>query len=89
VVIAPEFLAITHGEKMLDSIARDKEEYDYNTFYKQLLIRREESEIKDEIVVAVRDVIRFKYVVNVMDRCRDVGFKKVGLSSATKDPESL
>ncbi len=89
VVIAPEFLAITHGDKMLDSLSRNGEDYDYDIFYKQLLIRREESDIKNEIVVAVRDVMRFKYVVKVMDRCRNAGFEKVGLSSAMVNPESL
>lgn len=89
VVIAPEYLAITLGEKMLDSIPVSGEDYDYNAFYKQLLIRREETDIKKEIVVAVRDVIRFKYVVGVMDRCRDAGFTKVGLSSATENPEKV
>jgi biopolymer transport protein ExbD len=89
VVVTPQYLAITHGAKMLDSIAVSDGEYNYETFYTQLLLRREESDIKDEVVVAVRDVIRFKYVVNVMDRCRDAGFKKVGLSSATEEPEKV
>lgn len=89
VVITSDYLAITHGENMLDSIAKTGEDYAYNVFLDKLSARRLESDIKDEMVVAVRDAIRFKYVVRVMDRCRDAGFKKIGLSSAVETPESL
>ncbi len=88
VVVALDFLAITYGENMLDSIPRAEEEYDYSSLYQKLLLHKEEYKIKDEIVVAVRDKVRFKFVVNVMDKCREAGFIKVGLSSATVDPES-
>ncbi len=89
VVITSDYLAITHGENMLDSIPKVGEDYSYDIFYRRLSARRNESDIKDEMVVAVRDAVRFKYVIKVMDRCRDVGFDKIGLSSATENSESL
>ena len=89
IVVTADYLGITHGEKMLDSIPLVNDEYDYNTFYTTLSLRRKESDIKDEVVVAVQDGIRFKYVVKIMDRCRDAGFEKVGLSSAPENIEQL
>lgn len=89
VVVTADYLAITHGEKMLDSIPLVNNEYDYSTFYTTLATRRTESDIRDEVVVAVQDPIRFEYVVKIMDRCRDAGFTKVGLSSAPESVEQL
>ncbi len=89
VVINKEYCAVTHGERMLDSIPRIGEEYDYEKLSTQITLRRKDVDIKDELVVAVQDAIRFKYVVKVMDRCRDAGFTKVGLSSAPENVESL
>ena len=85
-VVTPAYLAITRGEEMLDSIPLVDGEYDYGLFHERLSVHRESADIRDEIVVAVRDAVRFKYVIRVMDRCRDVGFENVGLSSATEDP---
>jgi biopolymer transport protein ExbD len=89
VVIHREYLAITHGEEMLDSIPRAGEDYNYEMLYAQLGVFREKSGIRDEIVVAVQDPIRFRYVVRVMDRCRDAGYEKIGLSSAPETREGL
>ena len=89
VVVTGGYLAITHGDAMLDSIPVKNADYDYTTLSRQLTARRREIDIKDEVIVAVRDAIRFKYVVKVMDRCRDAGFEKVGLSSAPEETESL
>jgi biopolymer transport protein ExbD len=89
VVVTGKYLAITHGEKMLDSIPRVKNEYNYSSFYERLSAHRKDVEIKDEVIVAVQDPIQFKFVVKVMDRCREAGFKKVGLSSAPEEPEKL
>ena len=89
VVVTTDYCAITHGEKMLDSIPLVNSEYDYSTFYTALATRRKESDIRDEVVVAVQDPIRFEYVVKIMDRCRDAGFTKVGLSSAPESVEQL
>lgn len=88
IVVTPSFLAITHGERMLDSIPIGSDgEYRLERFEALLRTRREQLEIRDEAVVAVRDAVRFKHVVAVMDRVRAVGFEKVGLSSATQNPE--
>lgn len=87
-VVASEFLAITLGEKMLDSIPSTADGHDLERFAQQLQARREQADIKEEVVVAVRDAVEFKHVIAVMDRCRETGFDKVGLSSAP-DPESM
>src|SRR4030042_2074366 len=71
VVVSKDYCAITHGETMLDSIARTGDDCDYEMLFTQLKIRREQIEIKDEIIVAVQDIIAFQKVVKVMDRCRD------------------
>ncbi len=86
VVIAPDYIALTRGDQMLDSIAVKEERYDFAGLEKQLALRRPTLEIQDEAVVAVQDKIPFKHVVAVMDRCRDAGFEKIGLSTATADP---
>jgi biopolymer transport protein ExbD len=88
IVVAPSFLAITHGENLLDSIpVGPNGEYQLEELETLLGARRETMDIRDEAIVAVRDAVRFKHVVAVMDRIRAVGFDKVGLSSATSDPE--
>ncbi len=87
IVVTPGYLAVTHGENMLDSIANIDGEYDLATLGRRLREHRDTTQIKDETVVAVRDRIRFKNVVRVMDLCREVGFEKIGLSSATESPE--
>ncbi|MBD3345612.1 MAG: hypothetical protein GF401_11170 [Chitinivibrionales bacterium] len=88
-VVAPKFIAITQGEHMLDSLPVEKGNYNYDAFFTSLKKHREKADIKDEIVVAVRDAVLFKYVVRVMDRCRDAGFNKIGLSTATGQVESI
>jgi len=87
VVVTPEYLAITRGEKMLDSLGRVDGRYDLPLLEEKLRARRNSVQNRDEVVVAVRDRIKFEDVVAVMDRCRDAGFEKMGLSSATEDPE--
>ncbi len=87
IVVAKKYLAISHGENLLDSIPVNGNEYE--ELYKKLLARRETADIRDELVVAVADAIPFQQVINVMDRCRDAGFEKVGLSSAPEEAERL
>ena len=88
VVVAPDFLAITHGERMLDSLAAPGGIYDFDAFSRILAARKAEMSAEDEVIVASRDRIRLKTLVAVMDRCKQAGFAKVGLSSATEDPGS-
>jgi biopolymer transport protein ExbD len=82
VLVADDYLLITHGENMLDSIAKVDGAYDYPRLKERLSARRETADIKDEVIVAVDNPIRFKYVVDVMDVCRNNGFAKVGLAGA-------
>lgn len=89
VVIANDYVAITHGENLLDSIPKISQEYNNSKLFAKLSEHRKNVDIKDEIIVAVRDAIRFKYVVAIMDRCREAGFLKVGLSSAPENPEQV
>ena len=88
VIVAPEFLAITYGEKMLDSIGAVDGTRDLKKFTEALTARKVELSAEDEVVVASRDRIRLKDLVEVMDQCKKAGFEKVGLSSATEDPKS-
>jgi len=81
VVVAENYLALTHGEKLLDSIPNLSTGMDYEKLKERLLSRRTDIDIRDEVVVAVNDPIQFKFVVNVMDICRDHGFSKVGLAA--------
>jgi biopolymer transport protein ExbD len=85
VVLHENFLAITYGEKMLDSIPRAGAGYDLALFSEKLKAAAEKADIRDEIVVAVRDAVKFKHVVSVMDRCREGGFIAIGLSSAAAE----
>ncbi len=89
IVINRDYLAITHGEKMLDSLAIVDDGYDYKTLYTKLIEHRNNVEIKNEVVVAVQDAIKFKHVVRVMDQCKEAGFDKVGLSSAPEEVVKL
>lgn len=88
VVVAEEFLAITHGENMLDSVPVLNGEYDYAVFGLKLVERRKTVDTGNELVVASRDRIKLKTVVAVMDQCREAGFEKIGMSGATDDPGS-
>ncbi|MFH0921087.1 MAG: biopolymer transporter ExbD [Fibrobacterota bacterium] len=86
VVLSPERLAITYGEKMLDSLPKVNGVYDYAGLAERLKARRASADLKDEAVVAVRDAVAFKYVVDVLDVCRESGFTKSGLAAAAEDP---
>jgi biopolymer transport protein ExbD len=86
VVVAPGYLAVTFGEKMLDSLGLVDGRYDLDLLGERLRERRDDIELKGEAIVAVRDQIKFETVVDVMDKCREVGFEKIGLSSAAAEP---
>ena len=85
VVVAPGYLAVTEGAEMLDSLPVVDGRYDFEALRQRLAERIRSAQVKDEIIVAVRNVIPMKTVVTVMDRCRDAGFAKIGLSSAAGD----
>ena len=101
VVVATQFVSITYGEKMLDSLAKtfDKAligshgigiaaggDYAYEQLLTKLKERRGSVDEKSEVIVAARDSVSFKYVVRVMDACKKAGFEKVSLASATESP---
>jgi biopolymer transport protein ExbD len=83
--IGTDYLGIVLGERMLDSLAVGPE-FPFDTLSARIRMRVAELGYDDEVIVASRDNIPFKHVVRVMDLCRQAGFKKVGLSSATADP---
>lgn len=85
IVVAKDHLAITHGEHLLDSIPVANQNYDLAEFRNNLSRCRKGVSIQDEAIVAVRDNVKFKHVVHIMDECRSVGFAKIGLSNATND----
>ncbi len=86
-VITKKYIALTQGENMLDSIPLINGKYNFKRLKKSLAVNRESLELKNEMVVAVKDQIKFEHVVHVMDQCKVVGFKKVGLSSAPEEFE--
>jgi biopolymer transport protein ExbD len=85
IVVASEYVAITHGEKMLDSIPAADDKVTMDILLEKLKTRRSEIEEQDEAVIAVRDAVKFQNMVRVMDACRAAGFQKIGLSSATAE----
>ncbi len=86
VVIAEEYLALTRGETMLDSVAAVSGVYDLSRLATSVARCRTDSDQADEAIVAVRNGIAFEKVVQVMDICRNAGFTKIGLSNATENP---
>ncbi len=85
IVVADQYLAITHGEKMLDSIPFADVNKSDTILLEKLKAWRNEVDVQDEAIIAVRDAVKFQSMVLVMDACRSAGFSKIGLSSATQD----
>ena len=73
--------AITLGEKILETLPRIKDTYDYAELTNTLTKYRTSLKHKDEVVIAVDDGIKFDHVVHTMDYCRDALFTKIGLAS--------
>ncbi|MDG5813658.1 biopolymer transporter ExbD [Chitinispirillales bacterium ANBcel5] len=86
VVLAEQYLALTVGDTMLDSIGVQPDKSHFQVLRESLLTNRSGLDIKDEVVVAVRDAIRFQAIVKTMDLCREAGFSQIGVSSATENP---
>lgn len=85
--LGSDYCGIVMGEKLLDSLpVAAKDSFPFSTLATQLALRRKETSVQDEVVIASLDGIAFKHLVHVMDICRETGFAKVGLSSATLDP---
>ena len=87
--LGSDFLGIVLGDKLLDSLPVARGNYPFEALSARLKERRAGAGIQDEVVIASRDEIAFKQVVHVMDLCREAGFGKVGLSSATVNPTEV
>jgi len=86
-LLTESFLGISEGENLLDSIPRlESGLYAFDSLRQTLAVRRFQSDFRDEIIVAVRDGVAFKYAVKAMDVSRECGFTKIGISGATVDP---
>jgi biopolymer transport protein ExbD len=86
--VGSDYMGIVLGDKLLDSLPVAQGKFSFDTLAAKLQMRRKETAVQDEIVIASRDEVAFKQVVHVMDICRETGFSKVGLSSATVNPEA-
>ncbi len=80
VVIKQDYLALTVGEKLLDSIPAIDGVQNIDSLRSSLRRKRSGFDIVDEAIVAVHDRIRVETIVAVMDACRAEGFSKLGLS---------
>jgi biopolymer transport protein ExbD len=85
-VMTPDYLLVTHGERLLDSLPNIEGAYDFERIKDVLVRRKQELNLEAELIVASRDQVRLKNIVTLMDRCKAAGFEKIGLSSATADP---
>ncbi len=86
--LGSDFLGVVLGDRLLDSLPVAGGRFPFEALAARLKERRAGADERDEIVIATRDEVAFKQVVRVMDLCRDAGFGKVGLSSATVNPEA-
>lgn len=85
-VMTNEYLLVTHGDRLLDSLPNIDGRYDFGRVTDILTRRKQELNLESELVIASRDQVRLKNIVALMDRCKAAGFEKIGLSSATADP---
>jgi biopolymer transport protein ExbD len=85
-VMTPEYLLVTHGDRLLDSLPNIGGIYDFERVKDILVKRKQELSLDNELIVASRDQVRLKNIVTLMDKCKAAGFDKIGLSSATADP---
>jgi len=87
--IDKQYVGLVLGDKLLDSLPVVNNSIPFDSLSLRLQARSSETDFKGEIVVASVDQIPFKTIVKTMDICREAGFSKVGLSSATTDPGAL
>jgi biopolymer transport protein ExbD len=86
--IDERLICLVLGDQVLDSVAIVDGKYLFDSLSTKLASYNKDNKFNKEIIVASTDAIPFKLVVRTMDICRDAGFEKVGLSSATVDPGS-
>lgn len=82
--IGNDFLGIIIGENLLDSIPVVNGIFPFDSLKSKLALRKGELNYDGEVIVASADQIKFKEVVKVMDICKEIGLKKIGLSSASE-----
>ena len=82
VVASENFFALTVGEKMIDSVSTINGKYNYLKLENILFSQKSDTSISDDIVIAVKDGVKFSEVVKIMDICKTTGFDRVGLSTA-------
>ena len=82
VVAAENYFALTIGEKIIDSVAVKNKKYDFIKLEAILSSQKNDTTISDDIVIAVKDKVKFSEVVKIMDICKITGFNRVGLSTA-------
>ncbi len=85
VVLTEEALLVTVGGEQVDSLPTVDGYYPFEQLPAVLTIARAISGDREASVVSVRDQVSFKYVVAVMDLCRESGFSSVGLASAPEE----
>ncbi|MBN1757715.1 MAG: biopolymer transporter ExbD [Chitinispirillaceae bacterium] len=85
--VGGDYIGIVLGEKLLDSLPVIGGNYPMDSLGVRIRMQRDEYDYSDEVIIASLDGVAFKQVVAVMDLCRDAGLEKIGLSSATEDPE--
>jgi len=87
VVITENALLVTVGGEQIDSLPTSDGYYPFESLPTALTLARAVSGDRETSVVSVRDKVAFKYVVAVMDICRESGFSSVGLASAPEEIE--
>ena len=85
--VGGDYIGIVLGEKLLDSLPVVDDTWPMDSLGVRIRQRRDEYDYSDEVIIASLDRVAFKQVVAVMDLCREAGLEKIGLSSATEDPE--
>jgi biopolymer transport protein ExbD len=92
VVIDTDFLLVTLGSDVLDSISiQEANGFNKEKVVNSLLQAREIADDKEKAIISAKDAIIFDWVVKVMDICKEAGFSQTGLSSApnSADMEDL
>lgn len=87
--IGGDYVGVVLGEELLDSLPVVSGTFPMEALREKIRIRKSLHGYSGEVVIASLDGIAFKHVVAVMDICRDAGLEKIGLSSATGDPDAL
>jgi biopolymer transport protein ExbD len=85
-VITPQYLLVTYGERMLDSLPSTGNHNDFSRINSLIDRYKKEFDVGNECIVAANDRVQLKNIVALMDDCKAAGFKKIGLSSATVNP---